>query len=111
VFTGGTNYNDQSGDASIVINKINATCTINGFTGPYDAAAHGATGSCTGVDTGGAAAGGSLNLGASFTNVPGGTAHWVFTGGTNYNDQSGDASIVHQQDQRDLHDQRLYWSV
>jgi hypothetical protein len=46
-----------------------------------------------GVDAGGGH-GQHVNLGASFTNVPGGTAHWVFTGGTNYNDQSGDASIV-----------------
>jgi hypothetical protein len=37
---------------------------------------------------------GDLNLGASFTNVPGGTANWTFTGGTNYNDQSGAAAIV-----------------
>ncbi len=34
------------------------------------------------------------DLGAQFTDVPGGTAHWVFTGGNNYNDQSGDAAIV-----------------
>ena len=26
--------------------------------------------------------------------MPGGTANWTFTGGTNYNDQSGDAAIV-----------------
>ena len=30
-----------------------------------------------------------MNLGASFTDVPGGTATWTFTGGTNYTDQSG----------------------
>jgi len=35
-------------------------------------------------------------LGASFTNVPGGTAHWIFTGNGNYNDGSGDASIIIQ---------------
>ncbi len=40
------------------------------------------------------AAGSSLNLGASFTNVPGGTANWTFTGGTNYNDQTGTVAIV-----------------
>ena len=32
---------------------------------------------------------GSLNLGATFFNVPGGTAHWTFSGGANYNDASG----------------------
>ena len=94
VFTGGTNYNDQSGDAAIDISKADANCsTITGYNGVYDAAPHGATGSCTGVDALAAAAGSSLAYGDSFTDVPGGTAHWVFTGGTNYNDQSGDAAI------------------
>src|SRR5204863_5304482 len=37
---------------------------------------------------------GSLNLRTTFTNVPGGTANWTFTGGTNYTDQSGIAAIV-----------------
>jgi hypothetical protein len=91
-FTGGTNYNDESGDAAIVITKAKATVTVNGYTGVYDAAAHGATGSATGI--GGTPVSG-LNLGASFTNVPGGQAHWTFTDATgNYNDESGDAAIV-----------------
>ena len=30
----------------------------------------------------------------TFTNVPGGTAHWTFSGGTNYNDASDDVAIV-----------------
>ncbi len=86
------NYNDQSGDASIVINKAAATCNITGWTGTYDGNTHGAGGTCTGV--GGAALSG-LELGATFTGVPGGTAHWTFTDVTgNYNNQSGDASIV-----------------
>ena len=92
-FTGGTNYNDQSGTAAIVITKADATVTVNGYTGVYDAAAHGATGTATGIG-GERGAGSSLDLGASFTNVPGGTANWTFTGGTNYNDQSGTAAIV-----------------
>jgi hypothetical protein len=37
---------------------------------------------------------GSLNLGATFINVPGGTAHWTFSGGANYNDASGNTNIV-----------------
>src|SRR5207237_1430987 len=67
------------------IGKADAVCSVSGY-GPtaYDAAAHGATGSCSGVDALGAAAGGSLNLGSSFTNVPGGTAHWASSGATNY---------------------------
>ena len=94
MFTGGTNYNGQSGAAAIVINKANATVTVNGYTGTYDAAAHGATGSVVGVAGDASAAGSALNLGASFTDAPGGTANWVFTGGTNYNDKTGTAAIV-----------------
>jgi hypothetical protein len=77
-----------------VIKKANATVTVNGYTGTYDATAHGATGSVVGVTGDPSAAGSSLNLGTRFTIVPGGTAHWAFTGGTNYNNQSGDVAIV-----------------
>ena len=73
-FTGGANYNDQSGTASITIEKAGASCTISGFTGTYDATPHGATGSCSGVGTDATAVGSTLNPGASFTSVPGGTA-------------------------------------
>ena len=66
--------------------------TVNGYTGVFDGQAHGATGSAVGVK-GESLAG--LNLGNSFTNVPGGTAHWTFTDQTgNYNNKSGDAAIV-----------------
>jgi hypothetical protein len=92
IFTGGTNYTDQSGDVAVVINQAVADVNVTGYTGTYDAAAHGATGSATGV--GGVDLSGQLNLGVSFTDVPGGTAHWAFTGGTNYTDQSGDVAIV-----------------
>jgi hypothetical protein len=91
-FSGGTNYNDLSGTAAIVINKANAAVTVNGYTGTYDGAAHGATGSAIGV--GGANLNAGLNLGATFTNVPGGTANWSFSGGMNYNDKSGAVAIV-----------------
>ncbi|WP_406699643.1 PKD domain-containing protein [Singulisphaera sp. Ch08] len=91
-FNGGTNYNDQSGDVSIVIAKADAVVTVNGYSETYDAASHGATGSATGV--GGVDLNSGLNLGSSFTNAPGGTANWTFNGGTNYNDQSGDVSII-----------------
>src|SRR4029077_20070907 len=91
-FSGGTNYTDQSGTAAIVITKATATVTVNGYTGVYDAAAHGATGSATGV--GGVDLSAGLNLGATFIDVPGGTANWMFSGGTDYFDQSGTAAIV-----------------
>jgi hypothetical protein len=93
IFTGGINYNDQSGNVLIVINKADAVVSVSGYSGVYDAAAHGATGSATGVAGDPSATGSSLDLGASFTDAPGGTAHWIFTGGVNYNDQNGDVNI------------------
>jgi hypothetical protein len=93
-FEGGTNYNDQDGEVAIVIDKADAIVSVSGYTGTYDAASHGASGSVTGVDAGGAALGSSLDLGLSFTNAPGGTASWTFEGGTNYNDQDGEVAIV-----------------
>ena len=90
-FTGNGNYNDQSGDVAIVISKADATCTISGYTGVYDAAYHGASGSCSGI---GGESAGSLDLGATFKDVPGGTANWAFTGNGNYNNQSSGAAIV-----------------
>jgi hypothetical protein len=93
LFAGGTNYNDQSGSVAITISKVDAACTITGYTGAYDGTAHGASGSCTGIDSG-SAAGSSLDLGDTFANVPGGTAHWSFDGGVNYNDQSGTVTIT-----------------
>jgi len=85
------NYNGDSGTADITIGKADASCTINGYDHAYDAAAHGATGSCTGI---GGESAGSLALGASFTDVPGGTANWAFTGNANYTDQAGDVDIT-----------------
>jgi hypothetical protein len=91
-FAGGVNYNDASGTVDDAISKANATITVTGYTGVYDAAPHGATGSATGVQ-GEALAG--LSLGASFTNVPGGTATWTFTDATgNYNNATGTVAIV-----------------
>ena len=84
----------RSGDVAIIINKADANVSVTGYTGVYDAAAHGASvGTITGVDAEGTAIGTSIDLGLAFTNVPGGTATWTFTGGTNYNDQSGDVAI------------------
>ena len=91
-FTGGTNYLDESGDVAIAISKADATVSVNGYTGTYDGNAHGASGTAKGVK--GECLSG-LNLGSSFTNVPGGTANWVFTDVTgNYYDKSGSATIT-----------------
>ncbi|MEI6048213.1 MAG: MBG domain-containing protein, partial [Bacteroidota bacterium] len=91
-FAGNTNYNATGATITDAIGKANVTIIINGYTGVYDGAAHGATGSAIGAKgetlTG-------LVLGASFTNVPGGTANWVFTDVTgNYNDKPGSVNIL-----------------
>ena len=90
-YPGDANHEGSSGSVTYTINKANATINVVGWTGTYDGAAHGAGGTATGV--GGANLSGSLNLGLSFTDVPGGTANWTFTGGTNYNDASGSVPI------------------
>jgi len=77
--------------ANSAISKADATITVNGYTGVYDASPHGATGSATGI--GGADLSAGLDLGATFTDVPGGTAYWTFDGGTNYNDQFPNAGL------------------
>ena len=91
-FAGDANYNAAAGTAAITINRAEATINVTGFTGTYDGAPHGATGTATGVND--EILTSFLDLGATFTNVPGGTANWTFTGGTNYNAASGTAAIV-----------------
>ncbi len=66
------NYNDDAGSVDITISKADPVCTITGYTGVYDGSAHGATGTCAGVDGTTVLAG--LDLGSSYTDVPGGTA-------------------------------------
>jgi hypothetical protein len=87
-------YDGSAATGDLNIAKANANIVVNGYTGTYDAAAHGATlGAVTGVDANGAALGTSFTT-DSFTNYPGGTANWVFHGGTNYNDQIGQVAIT-----------------
>jgi PKD repeat protein len=80
-----------SDPATLTVSKKTVLCTITGWSGSYDGSAHGASGNCTAPD--GTTLSG-LSLGAAFTTVPGGTAHWTFAGGLTYNDQSGDAAVV-----------------
>jgi hypothetical protein len=90
---GNSNYNAAPDvPQSFNIAKADATINVQGYTGVYDGDPHGATGSATGV--GGANLNSQLNLGDSFTNVPGGTAHWTFDGGTTYNDAEGNVAIT-----------------
>src|SRR5215212_6835209 len=95
-FTATANYN-HIGNTTITdqIDKANAVITVTGFSGIYDSSAHGATGSATGVQ--GEDLSSLLNLGASFSNVPGGTANWTFNSGyanNNYNTASSSVAIV-----------------
>ncbi len=91
-YPGDASYNASSDAVTFDIGKADASCTVIGYTGTYDGAPHGATGTCTGVV--GEDLSADLDLGASFTDVPGGTADWTFTDTTgNYNDDSGTAGI------------------
>jgi hypothetical protein len=90
---GNANYNPAPQlTQNVTAQKANATINVTGFTGTYDGLPHGATGSAIGVLSEDLSA--SLNLGDTFTIVPGGTAYWTFTGGTNYNDANGSVEIV-----------------
>src|SRR5206468_1651645 len=91
-FAGDANYEAASGHAAIVITQAKATISVDGYTGIYDGAPHSATGSAKGVN--GEDLSSLLNLGATFTTVPGGTADWSFAGNTNYEAAGGHAAIV-----------------
>ena len=56
-FTGGTNYNDQSGTVDDHINKANATVVVTAYNVTYDGDPHTATYTITGVGTDPGAAG------------------------------------------------------
>jgi uncharacterized repeat protein (TIGR01451 family) len=88
------NYEGTATD-TLVINKANATVNVTGFTGAYDGQPHGATGTATGAQSEDLAS--LLDFGATYTNVPGGSAHWTFNAGdanSNYNSTSGDVNIT-----------------
>ncbi|MBA3882703.1 MAG: hypothetical protein H0X73_08315, partial [Chthoniobacterales bacterium] len=88
------NYNDATGTVDDSIAKANATIIVNGYIGVYDGKAHGASGSATGVEAMPANLSSLLDLGATYINVPGGTANWNFAGNDNYNPGSGSVAIV-----------------
>ena len=86
------NYSDDDGSVEIEITKADPDCTVTGYSGTYDGDPHGASGSCAGVNDEGPLAG--LDLGQSFTNVPGGTANWSFTDQSgNYSNDDGSVEI------------------
>ena len=89
-----TSPNDSDTDLAD-INKADPDCTVTGYSGAYDGDPHGASGSCAGVNDEGPLAG--LDLGQSFTNVPGGTANWSFTDQSgNYTNDDGSVAIDSQ---------------
>jgi hypothetical protein len=91
-FAGNANYHSATGAVAIVIETVSATVNVAGSSGVYDGTARGATGTAIGVLGENLAA--FLNLGATFVNVPGGTAHWTFSGNPNYNAAEGDVAIA-----------------
>jgi hypothetical protein len=91
-FAGNTEYNAGAGSVAVTITPADATISVAGYSGTYDGAAHGATGTATGVNNEDLSA--LIDLGAAFTNVPGGTANWTFAGGGNYNAASGEVPIT-----------------
>ncbi|HZT61307.1 MAG TPA: MBG domain-containing protein [Pyrinomonadaceae bacterium] len=88
------NYQGTASD-TLVINKADANVSVTGYTGAYDGSSHGATGTATGAQNEDLSS--LFDFGATYKNVPGGTAHWTFNSGNtnaNYNSASGDAQIA-----------------
>ena len=85
-----TNYTfDTTATAVLTISRADAVCSIAGVTVTWDGDAHGASGSCVGVHSETLS---GLDLGDSFTDVPGGTADWALAN-PNYNGESGSVAI------------------
>jgi len=90
-YSGDGNHTDSTDATTFEILGAAASCEVTGYAGEYDGDAHGATGSCTGL--GGADVSAGLDLGESFTDVPGGMAQWSFDL-ANYASQSGSVTIA-----------------
>ncbi|MBD2721434.1 T9SS type A sorting domain-containing protein [Hymenobacter sp. BT189] len=94
------NYQATNTTGTLVIAKANAAVNVTPYSGTYDGASHGLSGTASGVVLSG---GGNenlnsgLSLGAVYTNATGanGTSvGWSFNGGTNYNDQTGTSTVT-----------------
>ncbi len=77
---------------TLTIAKRNPTIDVRGWSGTYTGGAHRASGTATGVK--GENLSSRLSFTDSYTNVPGGYAHWTFSGNNNYNSASGSVPIV-----------------
>jgi hypothetical protein len=94
-YAGDANHFGSVSDPAVVtIERANAVITIIPFSGVYDGAAHGISGTAVGVEATPADLSSLLDLGATFSEVPGGTATWTFAGNANYNIASGTASVT-----------------
>ena len=91
-FAGNANYNAANGQVDVVIGKADATIAVGGVTVTYDGQAHGATGTAIGAASEDLS--GLLDLGATYTEVPGGTADWTFAGNENYSPTNGSVQIA-----------------
>ncbi len=81
---------DTTATAALTISNADAVCTIAGVSVTWDGAPHGASGSCVGVNSETLS---GLDLGDTFTDVPGGTADWTLAN-PNYNGQSGSVAVT-----------------
>jgi large repetitive protein len=87
-FTGGANYNDQSGTVNDCIAKADAIFTVTPYNVVYDSNPHmAAVGTITGVNGETGATVGTINLSGTTHTNPGTYAndYWSFTGTANYN--------------------------
>jgi hypothetical protein len=89
---GTLNHLPASIHATTVALKASGTINVAGFDGVYDGVAHGASGTATGVN--GEDLSSLLNLGATFTDPPGGAASWTFGGNANYEAASGTVPVT-----------------
>ena len=88
----GSDTREPSSDTeTFVIGQADAVCTVTGYTGTFDGAAHAVSATCTGL--GGVDLSSGFDPGQSFTNAGEHTATWTFEGGLNYADQTGTATV------------------
>lgn len=87
-----SNYSFKSANGGLTINKADAQVAITPYSGTYDAAAHTASGTASGVN--GADLNSNLRFATSYTNAPGGNTAWSFDGGTNYNNENGTTAVT-----------------
>src|SRR5207253_1757818 len=85
-YPGDPNHTGSSDSKHFTINKAAANITVTGFSGVYDGNPHGVvSSSATGVNS--QPLSGLVVDPTTYTNVPGGPVHWLFTN-ANYGDRN-----------------------